>query len=241
MNTIIIPTSQNIELEYPIASTGDRILAGIIDAVVQIGYLLILALLNYNLSLDMDEVSWFFLTLPATGYHLGCEVIFGGKSFGKFIMKMQVIRMDGSVANLSGYILRWALRIVDVWLSLIMMAPGAVGLIVMSINKHGQRVGDLLAGTTVIKLKLVTTFGDTMFMETGEDYEVVFPEIQFLSDKDVSILKEVLDAGIKSDNPDLLLRLATKVKQVAKIESNLSPRPFLETILRDYNHVFGKS
>lgn len=241
MNTIIIPTSQNIELEYPIASTGDRILAGIIDAVVQIGYLLILALLNYNLSLDMDEVSWFFLTLPATGYHLGCEVIFGGKSFGKFIMKMQVIRMDGSVANISGYILRWALRIVDVWLSLIMMAPGAVGLIVMSINKHGQRVGDLLAGTTVIKLKLVTTFGDTMFMETGEDYEVVFPEIQFLSDKDVSILKEVLDAGIKSDNPDLLLRLATKVKQVAKIESNLSPRPFLETILRDYNHVFGKS
>ena len=240
MNTIIIPTSQNIELEYPIAGSGDRISAGLIDWVVQGGYLILVLLINSKLGNPLDEVGWVFATLSATCYHLGCEVMFGGKSLGKLIMKMQVIRMDGSAANLSGYLLRWALRIVDVWMSIIFMAPGAVGLITMSINKHGQRLGDILAGTTVIKLKLVTTFGDTMFMETGEGYEVVFPEIQHLSDKDMSILKEVLDAGVKSDNPDLLHRLAGKVKEVAKIESQMPPRAFLETLLRDYNHVFGK-
>ena len=240
MNTIIIPTAQNIELEYPIAGSGDRIVANLIDWVVQFGYLIILALVNDGLDSPMDETAWVLATLPITCYHLACETLFNGRSLGKFLMKMQVIRMDGSAATISGYMLRWVLRIVDVWISTILMAPGAVGLVVMSINKHGQRLGDILAGTTVIKLKLVTSFGDTIFAETGEDYEVVFPEIQTLSDKDMSILKEVLDAGLRSENPDLLLRLAGKVKEVAGIENSWPPQPFLETVLRDYNHVFGK-
>lgn len=241
MNTIIIPTAQNIELEYPIAGSGDRISAGLIDWVVQIGYLILLALVNDGLNSPMDETAWIFATLPFTCYHLACETVLNGRSLGKYVMKMQVVQMDGSAATLSSYLLRWTLRIVDVWMSLILMAPGAIGLIAMSVNKHGQRLGDMLAGTTVIKLKLVTTFGDTIFRETGENYEVAFPEIQMLSDKDMSILKEVLDAGLRSDNPDLLYRLADKVKEVAGIQTHLLPQPFLETVLRDYNHVFGKA
>jgi len=259
MKTIIIPTTQNIELEYPVATFGERILAGLIDWLVFWVYFLVMLYLvnsspqgsqsftNYvsNLSAIIQ-----LLLLPAVGYTLICESLFNGQTLGKFLMRMRTIRTDGASPTFSNYLIRWMLRFVDVWLSFLIFwlasgefipfIPGLVGLLTLGINKNNQRLGDLAAGTSVVKLKLVTTFGDTIFVETDQDYEVKFPEIQRLSDRDVSILKEVLDAGIKSSNPRLLQKLAHKVKEVAKIETKMPHRLFLQTLLQDYNHIYGR-
>lgn len=247
MNTIIIPTTQNIELEYPVAQLGDRIVSGLIDIGVLFLYVFIWGKLidRYNYHSEWkeyltDTISIISL-LPAISYSLWCEFLFDGQTLGKKIMKLQTIRTDGAPATLSAYLLRWMLRIVDVWMSSsLVLLPGVIGMIVISVNKKGQRVGDIVAGTSVIKLQLVTTFGDTMFMETAEDYQVIFPEIKNLSDRDVSILKEVFDLGIKNFDPELLEKLANKVKQVSGIHTTMTDKQFLETVLRDYNHVFGK-
>jgi uncharacterized RDD family membrane protein YckC len=249
MNTIIIPTTQNIELEYPVANIGDRIVAALIDIVLLAIYLLFWTkILNtyyhhtHSELLDYTtDVVWILAFLPAALYSVLCEVFFSGQTLGKRIMNTKTIRVDGTVPTISNYLIRWMLRLVDVWMSMgFLLMPGVIGLITISVNKKGQRLGDLAAGTTVIKLKLVTTFGDTMFMETDQDYEVVYHQIQNLSDRDVAILKEVLDAGIKSANPALLEKLADKVKEVARIEDDTPPREFLVTVLKDYNHLFGK-
>ncbi|MEO0472357.1 MAG: RDD family protein [Bacteroidota bacterium] len=240
MNTIVIPTAQNIELEYPQASLGDRMLAGLIDFLLLVGYLWLLAMLDVNFFDELLEFEIaFFLTLPVMFYSLLCEIFFNGRTLGKYVMKLQVINMSGASPDLSGYFIRWMLRIIDIW-SVSFIFPGLVGIITIGVNKKGQRLGDIAAGTTVIKLKLVTTFGDTMFMHTGEDYQVRFPEIGNLSDRDVAILKEVLDAGMRSSNPDLLFRLASKVKEVAGIQTNMNTRKFLHTVLKDYNHLYGR-
>ena len=91
----------------------------------------------------------------------------------------------------------------------------------------------------MIKLKLVTDFMDTIYVDTGDTYELVFPEISQLKDRDVRILKEVLDVAIRSQNPALMAKLATKIKTVIGIESELDARSLLETVLRDYNHYYG--
>ncbi|WNJ21370.1 RDD family protein [Pontibacter sp. G13] len=257
MKTILIPTSQNIELEYPIAGVLPRVAASLIDLTVLILYYLIVfvgiwtaasgesfwsKLMRDGLEVnDTLFVLHFISTLPILCYSLICEGFFNGKTLGKWIMKLKVIKLDGSSPSWTDYMIRWSLRTVDVWLSSIFVFPGLVGLITMGVNKNGQRLGDILAGTTVVKLKLVTSFGDTIFMETDEEYEMVFPEIRNLSDRDVAILKEVLDAGLKSKNHILLIKLADKVKEVAKIDTKLEAREFLETVLKDYNHYFGKS
>ncbi len=246
MNTINIPTTQNIELEYPIAGIGDRLVAGLIDVLVVLGYSFGWAylLMEYDQirgeELFQGEISvvWIVLLLPVNFYSVISEWVFDGRTLGKWVMRLRTIRLDGVAPTLSQYLIRWILRLVDVWLSMGVLLPGLVGLIAMGINRRGQRLGDLAAGTTVIKLKLVTTFMDTIYTLTEEDYQLQFPEITSLSDRDVSILKEVLDAGIKSKNPDLLIRLTQKVKEVTGIESDMAPRPFLETILKDYNHYF---
>ncbi|MEM6262657.1 MAG: RDD family protein [Bacteroidota bacterium] len=237
MNTIIIPTTQNIELEYPIASMGDRILGFVIDLLIQIGYFLAWGLLFYLTDTDFGEFTigvQVFLYLPVFFYHLFCELLFEGQSIGKRVMKTRVVMLDGSPPSVSSYVIRWMLRLVD------MPFYGIVAIMSIAISGKGQRLGDLAAGTTVVKLKLVTSFDQTIFVETEEQYEVVFPEIKTLSDKDVSILKEVLDVGLQSNNPALVKRLADKVKEVIGVTTETDDETFLRTILKDYNHVYGR-
>jgi len=245
MNTIVIPTTQNIELEYPIANIGDRILATLLDWLVLLSYWLLLYLIfeitafppflpvYQDLISPVDQLAY----LPILFYPLFMEIFNNGQSLGKYALKIRVVRIDGQPPTTSDYVSRWMFRILDI--ILIPVIPGTIAVISIAATKNGQRLGDLAAHTTVIKLKLVTHFADTIFVDTQETYEVKFPEISRLSDRDVSILKEVLDAGLRSNNPDLLLKLSDKVKQVAGIESRLSPREFLQTVLADYNHVFG--
>ena len=254
MNTILIPTTQNIELEYPVAGLGDRFLAALIDFSLLAAYVI---LCNYLLNefvsegfvnkaiSDMEVYETYqtigiLLSLPVMFYSVLCEVFFNGQTLGKKIMKIRSIRLDGAAPTISQYVLRWAMRIIDIWLTSFLLLPGLIGVIVMAVNKKGQRVGDLVSGTTVIKLKLVTTFMDTMFVDTEEGYEMKFPQITQLRDRDVSILKEVLDVGIKSQNPKLLEKLARKVQAVTGITTNLEARRFLETVMQDYNHYYGR-
>ncbi|MEO0898523.1 MAG: RDD family protein [Bacteroidota bacterium] len=270
MNTISIPTTQNIELEYPIASTQERFLAGFIDQFVLGIYIILFHYLvytysNLELSLEMleaDMTSWgvlyFLLWLPAVLYSLIMETTNGGQTVGKILTKTRTIRLDGSTPDTASYFLRWLFRLIDIWflrwlffvplyngdylmaLVQFLLFAGWIGLIFVAATKNNQRIGDLVSGTTVIKLKLVTSFLDTIYVETGDSYQLVFPEIRSLSDRDMSILKEVLDTGLKSRNPQLLQKLANKVKDVTGIKSNMPDQQFLETILADYNHFFGK-
>ncbi|MEM7656270.1 MAG: RDD family protein [Bacteroidota bacterium] len=247
MNTIIIPTTQNIELEYPVANVGDRIVGGLVDVLILIAYwvfwLLILEEGFWDDVFATEEVNQttqtlgILVLLPAVFYSAICEILMDGQTFGKKLTKTRTIRLDGASPTISQYLLRWVMRMVDI---LLLGFPGLVGLITMGVNKKGQRLGDLVAGTTVIKLKLVTSFMDTIYVETTDSYELVFPEITRLRDRDVSILKEVLDVALKSDNPKLLAKLSEKIKSVTGIQSDLVPRKFLETVLSDYNHYYGK-
>ncbi|MEL6624502.1 MAG: RDD family protein [Bacteroidota bacterium] len=235
MNTITIPTTQHIDLEYPVASLGDRIVAGIIDLIIQAGYVIFLI---YIAEWEVSSIADMWIFLPAMLYSLICEAIFNGQTPGKMVMKTRTISLDGSRPGFTALFLRWGLRVIDIWS--LGIFPGLVAIIVISISKKGQRLGDLVATTNVIKLKLVTTFLDTIYVETSDDYNASFPEITSLNDRDISILKEVLDAALKNKNPVLMGKLADRVQQVAGIQTRMPAEQFLQTVLADYNHYYGK-
>lgn len=238
---IIVPTTQNIELEYPLASVGDRIIATVIDWVLLGGYALLVfkyvrldAILHNIFQMD-ENVAALVLLSPMMAYSLVCESLFQGQTLGKRLRQIRVIGLDGKTPSFFSLMLRWLMRPLELY-----SASGVIALIAVSSTKRNQRIGDLLAGTSVIKLKLATSFAETMFVETNEEYKVQFPQIRNLSDKDVAILKEILDIGLRNNNPDLLRRLATRIKEVVGVESRLPSDLFLETILADYNHIFGR-
>lgn len=235
MQTITVPTSMNIDLEFAVAGAGDRILATLIDLAVQATYVFLVVQLFYWLELDGSDATIWVLLLPAMGYHLGSELWLDGQSLGKRALKTKVVRLDGNPPGLSAYLLRWMLRPID-----ILLATGLVAIIAVAVTAKAQRLGDLVAGTTVIKLKPEARFNDTIFMETGDAYAVQFPQVRKLSDRDVSIMKDILDNANRNRNAQLLSRLASRIREVTGIRQEIDDLLFLQIVLKDYNHLFGK-
>ena len=246
MQSIEIQTAQNVNLEYPVASIGDRVVAGIIDQVIMIGYMIAIIFL-YIWLLNVTNNSAFYypvayfviLFLPLFFYHFLCETFLNGQSFGKKIMKMRVVKLDGTQAGIGSYFLRWILAPIDIYFTY-----GSVGLITMLINRKGQRLGDLAGHTTVIKMKAEVKLDDTILRTTPANYSLKFPEVSNLSDKDISIVKEVLDLNYK--NPDamryeqILHKTKEAIEQKMGINSTMHPLIFLDTVLKDYNYLLSE-
>ena len=243
MQTIEIQTMQNVHIEYPVASVGDRVVAGLIDQLIMVGYLIAM-IFFYIWLLNVTEGSSFsypvayfvILFLPLFFYHLLCETYLNGQSFGKKLMKMRVVKLDGTQAGIGSYFLRWILAPIDIYFTY-----GSVGLVTMIINGKGQRLGDLAAHTTVVKLKAETKLDDTILRATQVNYEVKFPQVSALSDKDIALVKEVLDLNYKK--PDVLVytRILNKTKEAIEkkigVTTTLHPLNFLDTVLKDYNYL----
>ncbi|MES2591525.1 MAG: RDD family protein [Bacteroidota bacterium] len=234
MDNIRIQTTQNVDIEYEVASIGDRILATLLDYLFFLAYglliLLIGSLTNWAIFNSLAVIS--LLVLPILLYDLFCEIFFQGKSFGKMIMKIKVVKMDGTQANFGAYMLRWLLRVIDTRLF-----GGAVALIAILVNGKGQRVGDMAAGTTVIKMKQKIQLSDTILNKVIPDYTMVFPEVSRLSDNDIAIIKDVVQVYLRTHNYQALEKLALKTKSAMGITTNLPHTQFLSTVIQDYSYL----
>ena len=147
------------------------------------------------------------------------------------IMKIKVVMADGSQPNFGAYLLRWLLRIIDTNWAL----SGSVGLITIIVNGKGQRIGDLAAGTTVIKMKQKVTLNDTILNRVKPDYTIVFNEVAKLSDNDIGIIKEVMRISLQSNNVEAIAKLAAKTKETMGITTSLPNAQFLAVVVQDYS------
>ncbi|MGA0556229.1 RDD family protein [Larkinella sp. VNQ87] len=228
---VSIQTSQNVTLEYEPASLGDRILALILDYLIFLGWVIFYFVVVSYLSIPTRGNFWVtvFLVLPFMLYDLLCEWFLNGQSLGKIAMKIRVVMLDGSQPGLGAYLLRWLLRLIESPLFL----GGLVPLITIAANGRGQRLGDIAAGTTVVKLTQPVSLAQVTYRAVPEDYQVRFPEVAQLSDRDLTIIRQAL----RLNNPDVAERAADKVKQVIGVRSDLDDTTFLRTVITDYQFL----
>ena len=235
MSTIRVQTTQNVALEYEVASVGERILAAIIDNLILIAWIIAWALLFSALKLQGDTMLVVFgvlAGLPYVFYHLVCEVFFNGQSLGKKARHIKVIRLDGTQPSLGDYLLRWVLRIVDTGIM-----SGLIAVVVVASNGRGQRLGDLAAGTSVVSTRPRQSGGPLAPATTHDDYVVVFPQAAQLADHDAATIRQLVFKGLEHKNYLLLNEVANKVKNLTGIHTELSDEAFLRTILRDQAHL----
>ena len=232
MDNIKIQTTQNVDIEYEVASIGDRILATLLDYLFFLAYFLIIAVIaSFTKGALFESIALVvILILPVLFYDLVCEAVFQGRSFGKMIMKIKVVKLDGTQANFGAYLLRWLLRIIDTRLF-----SGVIALIAIVINGKGQRVGDMAAGTTVIKMKQKITLNDTILNKVKSDYTIVFPEVYKLTDNDIDIIKDVMRVSLRTNNLGAIKKLAQKTKETMGVTVNLPDTQFLATVVQDYS------
>lgn len=242
MATIRVHTAQNVTLEYEIASLGDRLVAAIIDNVILFAWFIACALIVFNvLKLNTGEagssvavvVLGLLVGIPYVFYNLICEVFLNGQSIGKKARDIRVMRLDGTAPRLGDYLLRWLLRIVDTGLPVI---GGFVAMITILINGKGQRLGDLAAGTTVIKVRRIAPQSAEMpTLPVG--YQVVFPQASLLADHDVALVRQLMQQAAVREDYGLLNEVANKIKGLTGIQTTLPDDPFLKTVLRDHAHL----
>lgn len=240
MQTIKITTSQNIDIDYEVAGLGERILARLIDLAI---FILILILGSFVGSLT----NWFgnsgLETIIAViiyaalfvFYDLVFEVFMDGQSIGKRIMKIKVISLDGGQARVGQYFMRWLFRIVDFLLTW----PGLVALIAAAVNEKTQRVGDMVAGTILIRTTPRTQINSIVFMPSYEGYQPVFKQAGQLNDKDVELIHEIINAYMKSGNNVVVYNMAQRVKEHLNVvpPNGMNDMLFLQTVIKDYNHI----
>ena len=244
MSTIRVQTAQNVSLEYEIASLGDRILATIIDLLVLGAWFVgcaVLAVLPFASQIRSSWSSGFapvavllivLAYLPVVFYNLICEVFFNGQSIGKKSQNIRVMRLDGTVPSIGDYLLRWLLRIIDLQMA------GLVAIISIAASQRGQRLGDMAAGTTVVKLRPLPAHAATLAgINPLAGYQVVFPQVAVLADHDVALVRQLVQQARARHNYEVLNEVATKVKALTGIQTDLLDEPFLQTVLRDHAHL----
>ncbi len=240
MRTVKVRTTQNIDLEYAIAGLGPRILAGLIDSILflalyAVTFLIFTSLVGEGLGRLGDTIFLIVAGLYAflfVFYNLLCEIFMNGQSIGKRIMDIRVVRLDGAQPTLGNYLVRWVLRLIDC-----IFTSYGLAIVLIAATEKGQRLGDMAAGTTVVSLKKQPVFAETIFESFEEDYEVKYPEVRQLTDKDIQLIKDVLNESKHVENTNIIMTLAKKLEDTLEVKSQQAPKLFVKTLLKDYNYL----
>ncbi|WP_339840688.1 RDD family protein [uncultured Maribacter sp.] len=240
MNNLQINTTQNVNLNYTIVSIGERIVAFFIDAFILYLYSLLVNIIGDAIGYIYDD-GWTqrglmaLIFLPAMFYSLLMHIIFNGRTVGKMLLKMRVVKVDGSPVHWSNYLVRWMLRLVDIWLFV-----GSIGILSILFSEKRQRLGDAAAGTVVISTKNNTTVSHTILEEVEDTYVPQFTNVTILTDKDIRLIKETFIIAKKSNDFKTLKVLREKVDSILQTNSNLYDMEFLDIVIKDYNYFTQK-
>ena len=271
MAILKVHTAQNVDIDYELGNAGERLVAAVIDLVVVILYvwgaiyLISKVMQTADILEGLNLLVFFIIMLPPLLYLPVSEYFWHGRTVGKKIMKLKVVRENGTAPSLGDYILRWLLRTIDVKLGFLLIffvprVPSSedqavflgfviffsivplpvVGLLAMAKTKHSQRIGDLVAGTVVIKNKPRYSLDDTILQSTEEEYEPVYKNVLILSDRDINIIKNALRKAEKTRNYEYIVKLADKASEILQVESQQKPLQFLKTLMRDYDYLAKK-
>jgi len=233
MQTVRVRTTQNVFIDYPVASIGDRILGHIVDRFILLAYSVAVFTALINLEVEVWQVWLILLGLPWTFFSLLFEIFMNGQTPGKQVMKTKVVRLNGTPPTVGDYLLRWIFSFVDFY-----FLSGAIAVVIIAMGGKGQRLGDIVAGTSVVKLieqREITA--KEVFVAVEEMHVPTFTQVTQLSDKDIELIQRALEVNRDQGNGQPVLIVTEKIKTLLGIQTDLPPVKFLYTIIKDYNSL----
>jgi uncharacterized RDD family membrane protein YckC len=237
MKNIEITTAQKVTIQYELASVGNRIAAFIVDLMVLYGMIILILAVFGNLLGDSQLFQYFvfLVILPLLlFYTLLSEILLDGQTLGKRALGLKVVKLNGDPASAFDYLIRWAFRFTDIWLS-----AGSVAALLISSSLYSQRLGCLLSGTTVIRKNSSKTFNlkDILNIYNTENYQPRYPQVVEFDERDMIFLKKVLERNKKYKNDahrKVVRELADKMAQMLDVVPPKDKVKFLETVLSDF-------
>lgn len=244
MDKISLETSQHVLINYEPADIFQRLLAFLVDGIILLAYTFVVNFIwdgvtpqDFAWKSEYGWVMFLLVTIPVFLYYLVIETLWNGYTVGKRIVGIRVVKVDGSRPGLGDYLVRWFFRLFEVTLM-----AGSVAIITILLNGKGQRLGDIVAKTAVVKDKSKTKLSDTIFAEIEDDTEANFSSEIDLSDKDVGIIKEVLNAR-KTYDYNTWFVMVTKTRKAIEektgvVKPEMKSHEYLSAIIEDYNRLY---
>jgi uncharacterized RDD family membrane protein YckC len=216
--------------------------------------------LSYDLNTFL-EIIFTILMFPALFYSLWTEYFFNGQTFGKLICRIRVVKINGYRAGFTEYFTRWVFRLVDFWTGIfllfflipvfgdeagvvisgiLLMLSGFLAFFLIIRTKNSQRLGDIVAGTTVLKLKEKHSIGITILEELKETYQPTYSQVLRLTDNDARIIKDTFTIALKNKDFATLSRLKNRLETVMEVQTNQSDSEFIDTVMKDFNYYTQK-
>jgi uncharacterized RDD family membrane protein YckC len=154
----VTATPEGIRLDVVLAGLGSRFAAYAIDFAIQlVAFYAFTEVVSHVVGSNADETSSLladgafalFVLLDFMGYFVIAEMLFHGRSPGKRLAGLRVVLVGGQPVGFLGSLLRNVLRIVD-----FLPVLNVFGSVLILSTSRNQRLGDLAAGTVVIRERL---------------------------------------------------------------------------------------
>jgi len=151
MSTPAMVTPEAVPLDLQAAGLGSRFVALLLDWAVQAALGFALLLLGIGLSTadtgGLGVALFFLLTFGVLfGYPIALETLWRGRTLGKAAMGLRVVTTEGGPVRFRHAAIRAALGMVDFFVT-----SGAAAVISVLSTRNNQRLGDLVAGTIVVR------------------------------------------------------------------------------------------
>lgn len=229
MKNIEIATAHNIVFKYELASLLLRGIAFVADAII-----LFLFLIFGSMVIGSNLFSTVLLLMVFAFYHLLFEVFNRGQSPGKMMIKIRVVTLHGTTPKLNDYFIRWVFRLVDVFFT-----GGMLALINIAGSDKNQRVGDLIAQTSVVSLRNTQSVGLKSLVDLDKlEEKTKYPGLRQFNDEDMLLLKHAINRYQISktpENKEILTKIGSKILEALDLNSkgNLKIQ-FLKELLNEY-------
>ncbi len=242
MRAITFTTAQYVNIDYELANPFMRAVGSFIDAVAFLIYFLIaynifgFSFFDFKISDTKTIVVALMFRIPWFFYSPVMEYFTNGRSLGKWILGIRVVTVNGETAGLREYFTRWVFRVVDIWLG----AFGFLALLVSGTSERNQRLGDLMAGTVVIKRSNSVTYAltDVLNIKSLSNHEVLYPGVTRFSDEDMMLIKNTIMRVKRypsEANKKFAIELANETATLMGMDEPPAKKmEFLQRVLQDY-------
>ena len=231
-------TPEGVTLQVTLAGVGSRFAAGFVDQLLRFALLGALVVLVGVIEGDFGTSGGIVLAflLVATflvqfGYDVLFETLASGRTPGKRWTGLRVVRVGGGPVGFVASALRNLLRIVDALPALYL-----VGIMAILFTRNNQRLGDLAAGTLVVReRRQVSALPQTPAHTSAADAEAALWDVSAVTSEEMATVRRFLERRATL-TPEARQRLAAEMAarlrpKVVGPPREWQPEPFLEYLV----------
>lgn len=230
-------TPEAVTISVDVAGLGSRMIAWLIDSLIQLA-ILVPVLIGVGAGELSGTVELVVLTLVLFlilwGYYPLFEFFWQGRTPGKRAQRLRVLRTDGQPAGGAAILVRNLIRILDVF-----FLP-FLAVISMLVTSRAQRLGDVAAGTMVVRERRLTA-PQAIALPSRSDLPRV--DATGLSEREYDVIRSFLSRRSSLDASArwrLAAQLASGLRgRVGSLPEGLSDEAMLEAVAQSYRQRFG--